>query len=74
MDTTTNGSQWTVHVIKFLWDQLFELWDASNKVVHGKTHHTSTEAKKACLWNVIETMYGLKDQLMAVDRKYMLQS
>ena len=69
----TNGSQWTVQVIKFLWDRFSELWETRNEVVHGTDGKVKTVAKQACLQNTIESMYHLKDQLLASDQKYMFQ-
>eukprot|EP00957_Ditylum_brightwellii_P128825 9826884-Ditylum_brightwellii.AAC.1 len=70
----TNGCQWTVQIIKFLWDRFFELWEKRNKVVHDKTCRASTFTKQVHPCKTIESMYHLKDQLLASDRKYTFQT
>eukprot|EP00957_Ditylum_brightwellii_P072367 5500278-Ditylum_brightwellii.AAC.1 len=40
----SNGTQWLVQIIKFLWDEFLELWVTHNEKVHGfdkKARNTS---------------------------------
>ena len=43
-------------------------------MVHGTKGKVKMAAKQARLRNTIESMYHLKDQLLASDRKYMFQT
>eukprot|EP00957_Ditylum_brightwellii_P032820 2487844-Ditylum_brightwellii.AAC.1 len=31
----SNGTQWVVKIVKFLWSKFFMLWHKGNKIVHG---------------------------------------
>eukprot|EP00957_Ditylum_brightwellii_P044409 3370163-Ditylum_brightwellii.AAC.1 len=42
----SNGTQWSVQIIKFNWDKFFELWTTHNKKVHG-TNKKARNALKA---------------------------
>ena len=41
----SNCTQWTVKVIKFLLNQLFELWNRRNEFVHGSTEQANQQIK-----------------------------
>eukprot|EP00957_Ditylum_brightwellii_P012124 915470-Ditylum_brightwellii.AAC.1 len=70
----SNGIQWTVQIIKFLWNRSFVLWQERNEFVHGSNATASQQMKAEKYKATIETMYHFKDRLMAADWQYMFQS
>eukprot|EP00957_Ditylum_brightwellii_P185057 14092909-Ditylum_brightwellii.AAC.1 len=56
-----DGVQWTVQVIKFLWNRLFALWQDCNEFDHGANAKVSYPMKAEKYKAIIETIYHYKD-------------
>eukprot|EP00957_Ditylum_brightwellii_P085151 6475391-Ditylum_brightwellii.AAC.1 len=70
----SNGTQWSVQVIKLSWDKFLDLWNKQNKVVHGTDETACKQLKMIRYKSIIETMFHLKDCLTVSDHQYMFQS
>eukprot|EP00957_Ditylum_brightwellii_P085747 6523577-Ditylum_brightwellii.AAC.1 len=57
----SDGVQWTVQVIKFLWNKFFALWQNCHEFIHGANAKVSYEVKAEKYKAIIETIYHYKD-------------
>eukprot|EP00957_Ditylum_brightwellii_P019789 1492752-Ditylum_brightwellii.AAC.1 len=57
----SNGTQWSVQVITFLWDTFLDLWATRNEVVHGSDEKARNVLKAERYKSILETMYQHKD-------------
>eukprot|EP00957_Ditylum_brightwellii_P023279 1756654-Ditylum_brightwellii.AAC.1 len=70
----SNGTQWSVQGIKFMWDKFLDLWNDQNKADHGTYEMAHKQSKMTRYKSIIESMFHLKDHLTVSDCQYMFQS
>ena len=70
----STGDQWTVQLIKFLWEKFFELWKIRNVKVHRTDEKATYQLKAERYQTIVKTMFHLQDRLEVVDCQCMFQS
>ena len=52
---SSTGDQWTVQIIKFLWEKFFALWKTRNEMVHGTDEKATYKLKVEQYRTIIES-------------------